>query len=174
LAFRVVVAFAHDLRKAGASAAEFWARYRMLSSESFVYDVAISFAGADRPVAERIARRLKAAGLRVFYDRDQQHFLLGEDLAALLHTTYYADSRFAVVVVSHAYLKSKWAGNWELKAVLARMQEQHSGYALPYVMEDVSVPGLSPTLGHVASVDFTAEEFADMVVRKFRGRMRQV
>lgn len=61
-----------------------------------------------------------------------------------------------------------------MTAVLARMQEQHSGYALPYVMEDVSVPGLSPTLGHVAAVDFTAEEFADMVVRKFRGRMRQV
>ncbi len=172
-AFRGAVAFARDLRRAGASAAEFRARWRQLSSESYVYDVAISFAGMDRPVAERIARRLKAAGLRVFYDRDQQHFLLGEDLAALLHTTYYADSRFAVVVISRAYLESKWAGNWELKAVLARMQEQHSGYALPYIMEDVSVPGLSPTLGHVAAVDFTAEEFADMVVRKFRTRLRQ-
>lgn len=172
LAFRATVAFARDLEKGGVSATEFAARYRQLSKDGYVYDVAISFAGADRPVAEHIARRLKAAGLRVFYDRDEQHLLLGEDLAALLHNTYYADSRFAVVVISRAFLASKWAGNWELKAVLARMQQQHSGYVLPYVMEDVPVPGLSPTLGYVAAIDFTAEEFAELVVRKFRGRLR--
>ncbi len=141
-------------------------------AESYVYDVAISFAGADRPVAERIAHVLKAAGLRVFYDRDQQHILLGEDLAELLHNTYYADSRFAVVVVSRAFIASKWAGNWELKAVLARMQQQHGGYVLPYVMEDVHVPGLSPTLGFVAARDFTVDEFSELVIRKFRGRLR--
>jgi hypothetical protein len=172
LAFRATIAFAHDLRKAGVSPTEFKGRYRQLSEEGYVYDVAISFAGADRAVAERVAHRLKAAGLRVFYDRDEQHLLLGEDLAALLHNTYYADSRFAVVVISRAFLASKWAGNWELKAVLARMQQQHSGYVLPYVMEDVPVPGLNPTLGYVAAVDFTAEEFAELVVRKFRGRLR--
>jgi hypothetical protein len=172
LALRGVTALAHDLARINASAAEFNARYQQLSTESYVYDVAISFAGADRPVAEAIAHRLKTAGLRVFYDRDQQHILLGEDLAALLHNTYFADSRFAVVVISRAFLASKWAGHWELKAVLARMQQQHSGYVLPYVMEDVAVPGLSPTLGHVAAVDFTADEFAELVVRKFRSRLR--
>jgi hypothetical protein len=172
LALRGVTALAHDLARINATAAEFTARYRQLSTEGYVYDVAISFAGADRPVAEAIAHRLKADGLRVFYDRDQQHILLGEDLAALLHNTYYAESRFAVVVVSRAFLASKWAGNWELKAVLARMQQQHSGYVLPYVMEDVAVPGLSPTLGHVAAADFTADEFAQLVIRKFRSKLR--
>ncbi len=172
LAFRATLALAGDLRAIGASAAEFRARHRELSRESYVYDVAISFAGADRPVAERIAHVLKAAGLRVFYDRDQQHILLGEDLAELLHNTYYADSRFAVVVVSRAFLASKWAGNWELKAVLARMQQQHGGYVLPYVMEDVHVPGLSPTLGFVAARYFTVDEFSELVIRKFRSRLR--
>ena len=172
LALRATMEFARDLCAAGMSATEFRARHRQLSAESYVYDVAISFAGADRPVAERIAHRLKAAGLRVFYDRDQQHILLGEDLAELLHNTYFADSRFAVTVISKAFLASKWAGNWEFKAVLARMQKQHGGYALPYVMEDVPVPGLSPTLGYVAAANFTAEEFADLVVRKFRGQLR--
>jgi hypothetical protein len=172
LAFRATLAFASDLRAVGASVAEFRARQRELSAESYVYDVAISFAGADRPVAERIAHVLKAAGLRVFYDRDQQHILLGEDLAELLHNTYYADSRFAVVVVSRAFMASKWAGNWELKAVLACMQQQHGGYVLPYVMEDVHVPGLSPTLGFVAARDFTVDEFSELVIRKFRSRPR--
>lgn len=175
LAFRATLAFARDLRAVGATAAEFRARHRELSAEGYLYDVAISFAGADRPVAERIAHLLKDAGLRVFYDRDHQHILLGEDLAELLHDTYYADSRFAVVVVSRAFIESKWAGNWELKAVLARMrQQQHGGYVLPYVMEDVPVPGLSPTLGFVAATDFSVDEFAKLVIRKFRGRPRHV
>lgn len=134
--------------------------------------MAISFAGADRPVAERISRRLQSAGLRVFYDRDHQHLLLGEELTALLHDTYFTDSRFAVVVVSRAFLESNWACNWELKAVLARMQRQHGGYVLPYLMEDVPVPGLSPTVGYVSAADFSAEDFADLVVRKFRSRLR--
>jgi hypothetical protein len=110
---------------------------------------------------------LTAAGLRVFYDREQQHALLGEDLAEVLHATYYSDSRFAVVVVSRAFLASSWAGNWEFKAVLARMRQQHSSYVLPYVVEDVPVPGLSPTIGYAAAADYTEEEFADLVIRKF-------
>jgi hypothetical protein len=174
LALRGTTAFAHDLRQEGASIAEFEARVEQLSVDKYTYDVAISFAGADRSVAETISRRLQAAGLRVFYDRDYQHALLGEDLAAMLHHTYFADSKFAVIVVSREFLNSKWAGNWELKAVLARMQQQHDGYVLPYVMEDVSVPGLNPTVGYVAAADFTAEEFADLVVRKFRSQLRSV
>lgn len=174
LALRGTSAFAHDLRRVGASIAEFEERVEQLSVDKYTYDVAISFAGADRSVAEAISRRLQAAGLRVFYDRDYQHALLGEDLAALLHHTYFADSKFAVLVVSQEFLNSKWAGNWELKAVLARMQQQHGGYVLPYVMENVSVPGLNPTVGYVAAADFTAVEFADLVVRKFRSRPRAV
>jgi hypothetical protein len=173
LALRGVTAFAHDLTKMGASIAEFKGRLGQVVTERYSYDVAISFAGADRAVAEAISRRLKAAGLRVFYDRDYQHVLLGEDLAALLHSTYFTDSRFTVIVVSRDFLESKWAGNWEMKAVLARMQQQQSAYVLPYVMEDVAVPGLSPTLGYVAAADFTADEFADLVVRKFRDRLRR-
>lgn len=48
LAFRATLAFAGDLCAVGASAAEFQARHRELSAAGYVYDVAISFAGADR------------------------------------------------------------------------------------------------------------------------------
>src|SRR5205085_12067611 len=37
---------------------------------------AISFAGEDRPQAERIAKALKKAGVRVFYDQYEQASLL--------------------------------------------------------------------------------------------------
>jgi hypothetical protein len=44
------------------------------------FDIAISFAGEDRPIALELATKLKAGGLLVFYDDDQQAELLGERL----------------------------------------------------------------------------------------------
>lgn len=168
LALRATTAFARDLHRAGHTATEFRARQAELTTEKYAYDVAISFAGTDRATAEVISRKLQAAGLRVFYDRDHQHLLLGEDLTTLLQNTYFSASRFAVVLVSQAFLRSRWAGNWELRAMLARMQQQTSGYVLPYLLEQVEVPGLSPTIGYVSAADFSAQEFADLVIRKMR------
>lgn len=168
LALRATTAFAYDLCRGGHTIADFRARYAELATEKYAYDVAISFAGTDRRTAEVISRKLQAAGLRVFYDRDHQHTLLGEDLTTLLQNTYFSASRFAVVLVSQAFLRSRWAGNWELRAMLARMQQQTSGYVLPYLLEEVEVPGLSPTIGYVSATDFTAAEFADLVIRKVR------
>ena len=49
-----------------------------------IYDLAVSYAGEDRPIAEEIATRLRAAGYEVFYDRFEQAQanLLGEDLTS--------------------------------------------------------------------------------------------
>ncbi|MGK3201236.1 TIR domain-containing protein [Amycolatopsis sp. MEPSY49] len=168
LALRATIAFAHDLRLNGHTPAEFRARHTELTSGKYAYDVAISFAGTDRGTAETISRHLQAAGLRVFYDRDYQHALLGEDLTSLLQNTYFSASRFAVVLVSHAFLRSRWAGNWEWRAVLARMQQQTSGYVLPYLLDKVEIPGLSPTIGYASATQFSASEFADLVIRKVR------
>jgi hypothetical protein len=170
LALRATTELAADLVKANITVAEFTSRAAQVNSLSYRYDVAISFAGADRRVAEAIAAKVKSAGLRTFYDRDYQHALLGEDLGAYLHSTYFKDSRFAVVIVSHAFMASKWAGNWEWRAVLARMQQQTTGYVLPYVLEEVPLPGLNPTTGYVAAGDCTPEEFAALVIRKARSR----
>jgi molecular chaperone DnaK len=141
-----------------------------LSQQGYKYDIAISFAGRDRETAELISTRLKAAGLRVFYDRDYQYALLGEDLAEVLQSTYFEKSRFAIAIVSQAFLASDWARNCELRAILARMKQQRTGYVLPYVLEEVSVPGLNPTIGYVSAKTYTPIEFADLVVMKIRNQ----
>ncbi|HEY0638247.1 MAG TPA: toll/interleukin-1 receptor domain-containing protein [Pseudonocardiaceae bacterium] len=168
LALNAVSALGRDLAAHGVTPGEFVERARALVREPYEYDVAISFSGSDRAVAEAISDALKAAGLRVFYDRDHEHLLLGEDLAVRLQETYLEQSRFAIVVVSRAFVASRWAGNWEWRAVQARMQQQRSGYVLPYIMEDVVVPGLNPTIGHVLAAERSPEEFAALVIRKIR------
>ena len=166
LALRTVSALGRDLRQHGLLATTLRDRIHTLAGP-YEYDVVLSFAGANRPTAERIRNRLTASGLRVFYDRDHEHHLLGEDLAQVLQDIYLARSRYAVVLVSQAFLDSKWAGNWEWRAILARMQRQRHGYVLPYFLEDgVQVPGLNPTIGHLNASEYSVEEFCRIVVRK--------
>jgi hypothetical protein len=166
LALRAVVELSADLAREGVSAGQFRDRARSLAKAEYDYDVVISFGGPDRKLAAQISHRLQSVGLRVFYDKDHQHALLGEDLAADLHSTYFTKSRFAVVLLSPAFLASNWAGNWEWRAVLARMQQQRSGYVLPYIVEDVVVPGLSPSIGYARASEYSVEQFCDLVIRK--------
>jgi hypothetical protein len=136
-------------------------------ADPYEYDVGISFGGPQRDVAKRIYDRLTQAGLRVFYDKAHPDELLGEDLAELFQQTYYAKSRYAVAIVSQAFLDSTWANNWERKAITARMVETSGAYLLPYQWEPgVKIPGVNPTIGHISRADATPEEFAEFVIRK--------
>ncbi len=163
-----VYLLARDLSAADISAREF-----LRSAESARtrrrFDIVISFGGPDRMVAQEIRDHLVAAGLRVFFDTDFRHALLGEDLAVTLQDIYFRRSRYAVAVLSKSFLKSKWAGNWEWKAVLARMNNQQQGYLLPYFLEDVEVPGLNPTIGFLSSDHVSPREFAEVVIQKVTG-----
>lgn len=158
---------ASDLARHDITVDEWLNRCRELESGAFEFDVAISFAGSDRLVASEISAELSAAGYRVFYDHDQQHLLLGEDLAEYLHDMYLRRSRYAVVVVSANFLRSAW-DSWEWRAMLARMQSQREAYVLPYLIEDVTLPGLNPTIGFASRDRFRPREFAQLVVRKLR------
>jgi len=174
LAFRATYALAQDLNSWEITVDEWRSRCEDLRPAEYEFDVAISFAGANRDVASEVSEAIKGAGYRVFYDRDYQHVLLGEDLTQYLQETYSRKSRFAVVIVSRAFRESKWAGNWEWKAVLARMQDQRGPYLLPYVIEDVEIPGLNKTLGYVSQRDYSPAEFAALVIRKLRASGRKV
>jgi hypothetical protein len=124
---------ARDLSASGLDVAEYKELMRRVEVRTR-FDIVISFGGPDRAVAHEIRDHLISAGLRVFFDADFRHDLLGEDLAILLQDIYFQRSRFAIAILSRSFLESDWAGNWEWKAVLARMNRQRQGYLLPYFL----------------------------------------
>ena len=67
------------------------------------WDVALSFAGAQRAYVERVAAALKARGVRCFYDADEQVELWGRHLAEELPRIYAEESAAVVVFVSAEY-----------------------------------------------------------------------
>lgn len=72
------------------------------------YDVALSFAGEDRPFAEHLRDALEDEGHSVFYDYAEQHRILGEDVEAYLGPIYAVGSRYVVAVLGEMYGKKRW------------------------------------------------------------------
>ena len=67
------------------------------------WDVALSFAGAQRDYVKQVAQALQARGLRCFYDADEEIGLWGRYLAEELPTIYGEQAAVVVVFVSAEY-----------------------------------------------------------------------
>ncbi|MEP6685929.1 MAG: TIR domain-containing protein, partial [Verrucomicrobiota bacterium] len=72
------------------------------------YDVAFSFAGEDRRIAESLANQLKQQNVSVFYDRDVQAQTWGENLQEYLTEVYLKQARFCVMLISQACAQKMW------------------------------------------------------------------
>jgi hypothetical protein len=72
------------------------------------YDFALSFAGADRNLAEAIFVNLEEREIEVFYDKNEQHRILAEDVEDYLRPIYQSDAQFVVVLLSKEYPKRIW------------------------------------------------------------------
>ena len=129
------------------------------------WDVALSFAGAQRDYVEQVAQTLKARGLRCFYDADEQIELWGKYLAEELPAIYGDQAAAVVVFISADYLARDWT-RLERRAALARAVRDRREYVLPARFDDTPLPGL---LADMVTVDLrgrSSEQFADMVVGK--------
>jgi hypothetical protein len=119
-----------------------------LGDNSRTYDIAISFAGEDRSIAELIANRLKLIGFHVFYDKYEQAILWGRDLYTHLTDVYTKKAKYCLMIISENYAEKQWT-NLERKAAQARAFSQSKEYILPLKLDDTEIPGLTETIGYV-------------------------
>ena len=137
------------------------------------FDVALSFAGEDRGIAQSLATGLRAKSLRVFYDMFYQSDLVGEDLSRLLAMIYSQASRFCAVLISKHYPQKSWP-----KKELAHVQERvifgDDAYLIPVRLDSTTVDGISSTVGHIDlrehSIDQAVEMIADKIIKDRSGR----
>ena len=131
----------------------------------FDYDVAISFAGYDRKVAQDLAQLLTNRDVRVFFDEYEKETLLGKDLFTHLHHVYFKRARFCATLISQAYSDNVWTSH-ERRAIQERLlKEKHSDYMLPIRLDDTAIPGLTDTTGYIR-IDEGLTKVADVIVRK--------
>jgi len=72
------------------------------------YDFALSFAGENRALAEELFQQLSVREVAVFYDRQEQHRILGNDVEEYLAPIYRSESRYVVPLLSRDYPKKIW------------------------------------------------------------------
>ena len=129
------------------------------------WDVALSFAGAQRRYVEQVASALKARGVRCFYDADEQIELWGKYLAEELPAIYAEQAAAVVVFVSAEYAARDWTRH-ERRAALNRAVRERQEYVLPARFDDTPLPGLLSDLVAVDLRGRTPEQFAAMVADK--------
>ena len=129
------------------------------------WDVALSFAGAQRDYVEKVAEAMKARGVRCFYDADEQIELWGKYLAEELSVIYGEEAAAVVVFVSAEYAARDWTRH-ERRAAIDRAVRERRDYVLPARFDDTQLPGLLPGLVTMDLRDRSPEQFAAMIVDK--------
>lgn len=72
------------------------------------YDFALSFAGADRDVAAQLNSALQEREFEVFYDQNEQHRILAQDIEDYLRPIYQSDAEFVLALLGPEFPKRIW------------------------------------------------------------------
>ncbi len=129
------------------------------------WDVALSFAGAQRDYVGQVAQALQVRGVRCFYDADEEIELWGKYLAEELPSIYGEQAAAVVLFVSAAYAARDWTRH-ERRAALARAVRERREYVLPARFDDTLLPGLLPDMVTVDLRTKHPQEFAAMIADK--------
>lgn len=140
------------------------------------YDFALSFAGADREVAEALASSLLEKEVEVFYDHYEQHRILAEDIEEYLRPIYQSEAQFVVVLLGPEYPKRIWA-KFESEAFRERMKD---GAVVPIWFSDAP-PSMFDESRRLGGIEFDrtgnlraqVEQIAEQLMRKLRDRREE-
>ena len=80
------------------------------SSQEFKgrYDFALSFAGEERNIAQRLCHLLTEREISVFYDEDEQHRILAENVEDYLAPIYRTEAAYVVPLLSKHFPRKIW------------------------------------------------------------------
>ena len=129
------------------------------------WEVALSFAGAQRAYVEQVAQALKARGVRCFYDADEEIDLWGKYLAEELPAIYGEQAAAVVIFVSAEYAARDWTRH-ERRAALGRAVRERREYVLPARFDDTPLLGLLPDVSYIDLRRRTPQQFAVMIAAK--------
>lgn len=72
------------------------------------YDFALSFAGADRDLAKRLHDILVEREVSVFYDENEQHRIISQNVEDYLAPIYRSEAKYVIVLQSPSYPTRIW------------------------------------------------------------------
>ena len=134
----------------------------------YEFDVAISFAGPQRDLAESLANLVRGAGFVPFFDAFYPEQLWGKDLVVFFDNIYRKSARYCVIFISQEYRDRMWTNHERRSAQARALEERGKEYILPIRVDGSELPGLPPTVGYVSISDYSIEQIAGLLVAKFQ------
>ncbi len=131
----------------------------LLGNSMYDYDIAISFAGEDRPIAQKISDALVLKGFNIFYDDYEKANMWGKNLYTHLTNVYRNKAKFCLMIISENYARKQWT-NLERKAAQSRAFAECTEYILPLKLDDTEVQGMLDTVGHI---DYSGIKFDELI-----------
>lgn len=133
------------------------------------YDFALSFAGSDRDIAEALFAALQEREVEVFYDRNEQHRMLAEDVEEYLGPIYSSDAQLVICILGPDYPKKIWT-KFESGQFKQRFR---SGEVIPIVLNNaqLGVFDEAARVGYISwdrNLDFRRQvaESTDVLIQK--------
>jgi TIR domain len=139
-----------------------------MGDSGFVYDLAVSFAGEQRPYVDKFVTECKRRDLRVFYDLDKTVEFWGKSFIIEFRKVYGGSKpRYVVPFLSREYLAKPYPMDEFFVAIEQELQ-RGGGYVLPVVVGDVRIPPelLNPAIGFLRADQHTPEELAETMAAK--------
>ena len=142
------------------------------TNDPFEYEIAISFAGQDRAVAEELASRLRAKSRTVLYDEYQAAELGGSDFVTHIAELYRTKARYCVMLISRHYPLQQWT---EAERTFAREHalRDPDEYILPLRVDDSEVPGIPATTEYGDLRPHSLDNIVDMLEEKLTETKRR-
>ena len=129
-----------------------------MAQKTFNYHTFLSHNGAQKSWARKLASRLRAEGLFVFFDEDS--IKLGEDIIFAIEKSLRS-SRHILLVLSPAALRSEWVA-LELSISLYRDPSAAARAIIPILREDCEIP---LTISRLRFLDARVDEDFESQVR---------
>jgi hypothetical protein len=132
------------------------------------FDVAISFAGTERELAEKLATAARDAGFQTFYDDFYKFALWGKDLVEFFDDIYRKRSRYCVMFISKEYAERMWTIQERRSALARQLEEKGQEYILPIRCDGTELPGLPPTIGYLSIKEHCIDSVAKILIEKLK------
>jgi hypothetical protein len=141
------------------------------------YDFALSFAGTQRDVAEKIFELLTDKEVSVFYDKNEQHRILSSNIEEYLEPIYQSEADFVICIIDKFYPTRIWtafeAGTFKDRVSL--------GEVIPIVVDGTPIDAFSSLakIGHVSissedDLQMKLHEAVTIIVKKLTDSERRV
>ena len=136
-------------------------------NEPLQFDFAISYASPNEREARELFNLLKSLGFRVYFDKEFQYKLLGEDLTIQFSQSFGRGTLFFVPLISREYVSRVWAKR-EWNIAKREALKRKKPFILPLRMDDAYIEDLPPNIGYLDLRRYSTKEVADLLDLKYK------